>query len=116
MSSNIKGIALIAASFILAFPLKSYATTYTGNITLIRYGINQNRVSVQVTENHTGCGSANPDFYTFTSKPLWAAAFLEALENNLQVSITGTDKCTLGVEEIKFFDVLNASSPSARRK
>src|SRR3954454_22189202 len=104
---------LIAAAIAL-LPSLAFASSTTSTIDSIRYGINQKRVSVKLTTPHTG-PCANPDYYTFTGKAFWADAFLEALENGLTVAVTGTGSCTLGVEEIAFFDVQNGSA-SLRKK
>jgi hypothetical protein len=103
---------LIAAAVAL-LPLAAHASSATSTIDSIRYGINPKRVSVKLTTPHAG--PCNVDYYTFTGKPIWADAFLEALENGLVVAITGTGSCTLGVEEIAFFDVQNGGV-SAKKK
>jgi hypothetical protein len=93
----------------------AWAASTTSTVDSIRYGINPKRVSVKLTVPHTG-PCANTEYYTFTGKNYWADAFLEALENGLTVSVTGTGTCTLGVEEIAFFDVLSETNAAAKRK
>jgi hypothetical protein len=107
---------ILIAAALAVLPTLAYAASTTSTIDSIRYGINPKRVSVKLTTPHTG-PCANTDFYTFTGKPFWADAFLEALENGLTVSVTGTGTCTLGVEEVAFFDVLSETvAPPKRRK
>ncbi|HEV8165169.1 MAG TPA: hypothetical protein VGR74_12095 [Actinomycetota bacterium] len=105
---------ILAAAALLLLPLAAQAAPTVSTVDSIRYGVNPKRVSVKLTTPHTG-PCANTEYYTFTGKPLWADAFLEALENGLTVSVTGTGNCTLGVEEIAFFDVLSETSASAKR-
>jgi hypothetical protein len=105
---------LIAATLAL-LPSLAFASSTTSTIDSIRYGINPKRVSVKLTTPHTGPCS-NTEYYTFTGKPIWADAFLEALENGLTVAVTGTGTCTLNVEEIGFFDVLSETSALRKAK
>jgi hypothetical protein len=105
---------LMIAATLALLPSLAFASSTTSTVDSIRYGISPKRVSVKLTVPHTG-PCANTDYYTFTGKELWAAAFLEALENGLTVAVTGTGACTLGVEEIAFFDVENGGV-SAKKK
>lgn len=107
--------SILIAAAIALLPLAAHASSTTSTIDSIRYGINQKRVSVKLTTPHTGPCS-NTDYYTFTGKPFWADAFLEALENGLTVAVTGTGSCTLNVEEIAFFDVISETSALAKHK
>jgi hypothetical protein len=109
MRGTIRGtiscLCLVVASA-LAMPLVAQASSYSGAVVGLRYGNDTNRISVQVSTPHTTNCSTNTIFYTFSGKPFWAEAFIEALTNNKNVSIIGTGSCTLGVEEIGSFDVI----------
>ncbi len=104
------GLAAVAMMSVSA--MAASASAY-GKVIAVVYGVDPNRVGIQVRSSGGGCPSTNPKYYTFTNKPVWADAIRAALQDQLTVEIAGTGACSLGVEEVAYLIVKRPTPPPA---
>ena len=96
------GIAALVAS--VALPLATQASEFTGKIRTLRYGVEKDRLSIEVGPHGSPCG-AHPDWYSVEGKPVWINALAGALARKRTVTLVGGACDSFDVESVKWFDV-----------
>jgi hypothetical protein len=85
-------------------PLAAEASSFTGQIRTLRYGVANDRVSIEVGPHGSPCAGF-PDWFSIEGKPLWVDALVEALVRKRTVILIGGACDSFNVESLRSFDI-----------